>query len=371
MGERVPRMLLLTTDLSHQGRIGTYAAQFAAALRDARPTIPLHVISTYVDPAVAIPDGATVAEVPDHRGFGIAALRHVLRSRPTEVLIMHVRLLPLGLVVARLSGAKLTVAMHDHEMRVGHRRHLRLLGNQVDRVIAASRHTAEQTDRFFYQWVPRRFGQIALVPPSVAQAAYHPRPRGRDTFRATHGFVDDDVVILTVGRPDAADEEQIHDRVLHALAALVTDLPTLKHLIVGVGDDQRRLERLVRDLGLTDVVTFAGSAAQPADCYAAADLLVMPSSRQGFGFENIEALACGVPVVAGGIDGSVESVLYGEIGYLCDPRSRDSLIRAITTALRGSATHDRRSDPMRLRQRAIEAFGPESMAARVDQLLDA
>lgn len=369
MTRRRAGILLLVTDLSHKGGIGAYSETLAIALRRVRPALPLHVITLNLDPDVVAPDGATVAHVPSQRGFALAAARHALRFRPDEVIITHLHLVPLGLVIARLAGAKLTVTLHGFEVWLSRRRRLRLLGNQVDRVIAISRPTAEHASRFFYEVGPRRFGEITLLPPTVDPAVYHRRPEARTPFRNGFGFTPDDLVLLTVGRLDASEQGKGHDRIVRVLPRLLEEFPTLKYLIAGRGDDQPRLERLVADLGLEDVVTFAGFVDDLADCYAGADLFVMPSSQEGFGIVYIEALACGLPVVAGGIDGSVEAVLYGDTGFLCDPWSPDSLARAIATALQRRHTNDPRTDHARLHQRTIEAFGPEAMADRVDRLL--
>lgn len=362
-------LLLLVTDFSHTGGIGAYSETIAIALRTVRPAAPLHVITLNLDPDIEPPDGASVRHIPSQRSFAMAAVAHAVRHRPAEVVITHLHLIPLGLVVARLAGAKLTVTLHGFEVWLGRRRRLRLLGNQVDRVIAISRPTAEHAERFFYRRVPRRFGEITVLPPTVDPGRYHPRPAARAPFRAAHGFRDDDLVLLTVGRLDASEQGKGHDRVLRALPQILQTFPTVKYLIAGRGDDQPRLERIVDELGLGDVVTFAGFVDDLVDCYAGADLFVMPSSQEGFGIVYIEALACGLPVVAGGIDGSVEAVLYGEAGFLCDPLSRDSVSRAIETALERRDRDDPRADGDLLHRRILEAFGPAAMAERVDALL--
>lgn len=362
-------LLMLVTDYSHRGGIGAYSETIAIALRRVRPALPLHVLTLNLDPAVDALEGAAVRHVPSQRSFALAAVAHAVRHRPAEVVITHLHLIPLGLVVARLAGAKLTVTLHGFEVWLGRRRRLRLLGNQVDRVMAISRPTAEHADRFFYRRVPRRFGPIPLLPPTVDPEQYHPRPEARPAFREAHGFGDDDLVLLTVGRLDASEQGKGHDRVLRALPQLLQTYPTVKYLIAGRGDDQPRLERIVEELGLAEVVTFAGFVDDLADCYAGVDLFVMPSSQEGFGIVYIEALACGLPVVAGGIDGSVEAVLYGEAGFLCDPRSRDSVTRAIGTALERRNSDDPRVDGARLHLRMVEAFGPAAMAERVDAML--
>ena len=59
----------------------------------------------------------------------------------------------------------------------------------------------------------------------------------------------------------------------------------------------------------------------------------MPGYGEGFGFVYLEAMACGVPVVASKLDGSREAVRNGELGVIVDPSRRNELIAGIQEAL--------------------------------------
>jgi len=59
----------------------------------------------------------------------------------------------------------------------------------------------------------------------------------------------------------------------------------------------------------------------------------MPSYGEGFGFVILEALACGIPVVASKVDGTSEAVRNGELGFLVDPGNPDEIRQAIIVAL--------------------------------------
>jgi glycosyltransferase involved in cell wall biosynthesis len=82
-------------------------------------------------------------------------------------------------------------------------------------------------------------------------------------------------------------------------------------------------------------VVFTGrvSESEKQDLYRLADVFAMPGRGEGFGFVFLEALACGVPVVASKLDGSREAVRDGMLGELCDPRDPSSLFDAIQAAL--------------------------------------
>ena len=63
----------------------------------------------------------------------------------------------------------------------------------------------------------------------------------------------------------------------------------------------------------------------PPDLYNLADVYVMPSPGEGFGFVFLEAMACGVPVIGSKVDGGREALLDGKLGLLVDPTNHAEL----------------------------------------------
>jgi glycosyltransferase involved in cell wall biosynthesis len=98
-------------------------------------------------------------------------------------------------------------------------------------------------------------------------------------------------------------------------------------------------ERLVADAaarGLAEQV-IATTAVHPHDelpfDYAASDVCVQSSHAEGLGFSVLEALACGVPVVASGVGGLAETIVDGVTGWSCPPGSAGAMADAIGDAL--------------------------------------
>lgn len=104
--------------------------------------------------------------------------------------------------------------------------------------------------------------------------------------------------------------------VIRAFAALRH--PTAVLEIAGAGDYQVVLERLVATLDLGERVRFLGRISEPAKLalLRRAWALVLASPKEGWGITNLEAAACGTPVVASNSPGIRESVRDGETGYL-------------------------------------------------------
>jgi glycosyltransferase involved in cell wall biosynthesis len=142
-------------------------------------------------------------------------------------------------------------------------------------------------------------------------------------------------VLLTLARLSASERYKGIDEVLECLPALVRRVPALSYVIAGDGDDRARLMEKCRALEVADRVIFAGRIPEEekADYYGLADAFVMPSRGEGFGIVFLEALACGVPVVASTLDASREAVEGSGLSVLVDPRDPADLQQGILRAL--------------------------------------
>jgi len=106
-------------------------------------------------------------------------------------------------------------------------------------------------------------------------------------------------------------------------------------VIAGDGSDRPRLEAKVRDRNLGAHVVFTGYVpeAEKRDLYRAAQAFAMPGHGEGFGIVYLEAMACGVPVIASTMDGSREAVRDGALGLMVNPGDAAALRAALRTAL--------------------------------------
>ena len=108
------------------------------------------------------------------------------------------------------------------------------------------------------------------------------------------------------------------DIVVRAFARVLTTLPAARLVIVGKGDDQGRLEDIVRSLGIGAAVQFAGfvSEAEKIAWLQRAHVVLYPSPKEGWGLSTIEAAACGTPVLASDAEGLRDAVRHGVTGFL-------------------------------------------------------
>jgi glycosyltransferase involved in cell wall biosynthesis len=128
--------------------------------------------------------------------------------------------------------------------------------------------------------------------------------------------------------------------------------------------DDARLRELVASRDLGDAITFAGirRASELGGVYSAADLLCLPSYQELLPMVLLEAMSCGVPVIATRVGGIPDLVDEGRSGLLVDPGDVDELADAISS-LAGDAERRRAmSDAARARARAFA--DPGAIVAR-------
>lgn len=108
------------------------------------------------------------------------------------------------------------------------------------------------------------------------------------------------------------------DVVLRAVAGLAQDVPNLRLLIAGKGDDRDRLAAVAGAASVADRVEFLGyvSEERKIELLRRAWVSVYPSPKEGWGITNVEAAACGTPSVASDSPGLRESVAEGRSGFL-------------------------------------------------------
>lgn len=152
---------------------------------------------------------------------------------------------------------------------------------------------------------------------------------------------------------------------LRALPLVRDRLPGTVMLLVGDGPERPRLEALSRELGVGDAALFLGR--RPHDempgLLASADAAVVPSLMEATSVAALEAMACGLPVVATRVGGLPEIVDDG-VGMLVEPGDPEALARGVVEVL---ARADRRELGERARERVVRLW---SNARLVDRHLE-
>ncbi|MDV4343100.1 glycosyltransferase family 4 protein [Methanoculleus sp. YWC-01] len=171
---------------------------------------------------------------------------------------------------------------------------------------------------------------VTVIPNGFRSDLFYPR----DSLecRKALNLPQDKKIILTVGNLEPVKGQGY---LVEAVQRVIRERKDILCVIVGAGKVRTALERQIRSLGLEDYVVLAGG--KPHDeiplWMNACDLFVLPSLRESFGVVQIEAMACGKPVVATRNGGSEEVVISDKYGLLVEPVDPDGLAEKILVAL--------------------------------------
>ncbi len=129
-------------------------------------------------------------------------------------------------------------------------------------------------------------------------------------------------------------ENKAVNNLIQAVAMLVTQYPGIRVNILGEGPERNRLENLTREYGVARLVQFVGlqTKAQVADWMQASDCFVLTSNWENQPAAVLEALACGLPVVATNVGGLPE-IITDENGILTPPGNPKSLAEAVSRVI--------------------------------------
>lgn len=104
---------------------------------------------------------------------------------------------------------------------------------------------------------------------------------------------------------------------IRILAEVRKKLPA-RLIFVGDGPERSEAERLTRELGVEEHVTFLGKQSALPEILSVADIFLLPSQQESFGLSALEAMSCSVPVIATNIGGIPEVVKHDETGYIAE-----------------------------------------------------
>ncbi|MGH7569066.1 MAG: N-acetyl-alpha-D-glucosaminyl L-malate synthase BshA [Gemmatimonadales bacterium] len=227
---------------------------------------------------------------------------------------------------------------------------------QSDRVTAVSEYLRAETYR--------AFGcagcDVVVIPNFISPAEYFPATDGR-CRRALAPAGHKILVHVSNFRPvkRVVDIVRIFARVRQAIPATL--------VLVGDGPERDAAQQEADQLGLRADVRFLGKVDQVADVLRGGDLFLLPSETESFGLAALEAMACGVPVIASRVGGLPEVVLDGATGFLAPVGAVEQMSERAVALLRDPAEHERFRRAAAAR--ALE-FSTERVVPRYERLYE-
>lgn len=303
--------------------------------------------------------------------LAIALFRYSLRHRPQRVFCGHINLAPLVWLICKTLGIPYTVMIHGKEVWQPLANLPRMALQQADQIWTVSRYSRDRavaSNQLDLQ-------KMCLMPCAVDGDRFTPgskSPELVEKYRLSGA-----TVLVTVARLWSGDIYKGVDVTIRALPAIAQVIPSVKYLVIGRGDDQPRLAKLAKDLGVADRVVFAGFVPTPdlAEHYRLAEAYIMPS-QEGFGIVYLEAMSCGVPVLSGDRDGSADPLQDGRLGWQVPHRDPEAIANACIEILQGKMAlaqnlpHDQRCNAEWIRQQALDLFDQAAFTQRLRSQLD-
>jgi glycosyltransferase involved in cell wall biosynthesis len=228
--------------------------------------------------------------------------------------------------------------------------------------------------RLFRHVISRRINGVLVVSPSLGRYTARALTRHAPVYFAENPVRDlgsrgprsspnGRFRILNVAR---LSRQKGQDLLLQALAIASPDLPEVSLTLVGSGPDEELLRDTARKLGLSDIVSFAGYASDPASHFRSADCFVLASRWEGFGVVLVEALQFGLPLLATDCD-------FGPGDVITDPRIGELVpvdsAEAMAEGLKRAAVRATDSEHDAFRRAAASRYGREEVAAKHFEIL--
>jgi glycosyltransferase involved in cell wall biosynthesis len=158
---------------------------------------------------------------------------------------------------------------------------------------------------------------------------FRPDKELKTGLRSKYDIKDNEILLLTLG---TINREKGHHLAVEALSHLRRTNPNLRLMIVGTGEYQPQIKKMVWKAGLKNDVIFPGSAQnhETVSYYNGADIFLMPTLRvEGLPFVLLEAMSCGLPIIASRIGGNTSLVKDGKNGFLVEPGNVEEISKKV------------------------------------------
>lgn len=308
------------------------------------------------------------------KSFGVNRVNFVLKTlsnpaKPDVAILSHINLAIIGLIIKIINPkCQLWLVAHGIEVWRPLSVFKRLVLKHCDKIICVSNYTKQQM-------ISRH--NVNAGKCIVLNNAIDPFMRLPNTFAKPqnlvqrYGLRDDDFIIFSLTRLASTEQYKGYDHVISVLGSLKSKFPQIKYVLSGKYDTSEniRIKQLIAEHDVSEHVILTGfiDEAELTDHFLLADLFVLPSKKEGFGIVFIEALACGLPVICGNADGSVDAIRNGELGEAIDTDNLTCLNKAIAKHLQNNLTSDSRKN---LQEKCLSYFNEHDYMTKLEQLIN-
>jgi N-acetyl-alpha-D-glucosaminyl L-malate synthase BshA len=274
-------------------------------------------------PPYAIALAAKMSEVAAQAGLDIFHVHYAMPHAVSAYLARAILGEGRPRIITTLHGTDITLVGNDPSLFPMTRFAL----EQSDGITCVSRYLRAKTYRVFditkpLKVIPNFVDTRHFVPEADRNLRERLAPRGERILAHLSNFR------LVKRVPDA----------VRVFAAVRAAFPA-KLLLIGDGQDRPAAADLAESLGVTRDIVFLGKQDDVESLLAAADLFLLPSEEEAFGLAALEAMSCGVPVIATAVGGIPEVVEDGKSGFLLPVGDVDGMARASLALLSDRSRH--------------------------------
>jgi glycosyltransferase involved in cell wall biosynthesis len=308
------------------------------------------------------------------KGFGNNKLKFFLKSvsrslRPNVIILSHINLAVIGLFIKLINpNCQMWLIAHGVEVWRPLSFIKKRFLNKCDKVICVSNYTKEQV-------VSRH--KVNAQNCRVLNNAVDPFMKLPEIFSKPQNLLTryqlskNDPVIFTLTRLASTEQYKGYEHVIRTIGTLKKQFPNIKYILSGKYDkaEEARIKQLIAEYKVTGHVILTGfiDEAELAHHFLLADVFTLPSKKEGFGIVFIEALACGLPVVCGNADGSIDAIRNGELGKAINPDNLTELYNSIAEYLENPLITTKRKH---LQEQCLLHFNETNYMNKIQLLLN-
>lgn len=301
-----------------------------------------------------------------HWQLAVRLLRVLRRGHYDAIWLQYMTPTLLPLVVARLFTRSLITTVHvaaSHYSSAGLRRLRWLARYWCTRIVCVS-HTVANGIFGPDDGAEQASGRVVVIPNAVDLTAV--RAAAARDWRGMASWPREAMVVGYTGR---LAHIKGPDVLLRAVARLHSQGLPVHLVIVGDGAEGDALNALTQQLGIGAITHFSGRLPR-AEIYGAIkgfDIAAVPSREEGFGLSALEAMACGVPLLASRVDALQEVVVDGKTGLLFAPEDDADLARKMCGLLASPAR--RKALATQAAEHAEAQYGSDAFRENIDRLI--